>query len=270
MSSNYVEDDGGGLLGDYLSSETLIPCAGAIVGILACKMVYDLSQMISEAQFKSYFGLSSMQKVEWNNRAISTFHALFITIWSVYFVFWSDLYDVNVLTTAVTFRSSPASTFGLAVSSGYFLTDLAMILWFYPSLGGMEYVVHHLLSMSAVTYAMLTREGQLYTFMVLISETTTPSMNLRWYLDSAGLKKSRVYLVNGFVMFLAWLVARIILFIYVFYHIYLHYNEIMQMQKVGICLVLVAPCVIYVLNLIWFGKISRGLKKTLTTKKRRD
>jgi len=41
-------------------------------------------------------------------------------------------------------------------------------------------VIHHLLSIAAVAYAMLTGEGQLYTYMVLISETTTPGINLRW------------------------------------------------------------------------------------------
>jgi hypothetical protein len=43
-------------------------------------------------------------------------------------------------------------------------------------------VIHHLLSIVAVAYSMLTGEGQLYTYMVLISETTTPGINLRWYL----------------------------------------------------------------------------------------
>lgn len=42
-------------------------------------------------------------------------------------------------------------------------------------------VVHHTLSAIAVGYAMFTGEGQLYTFMVLISELTTPEINLRWY-----------------------------------------------------------------------------------------
>lgn len=42
-------------------------------------------------------------------------------------------------------------------------------------------VIHHLLSIVAVAYAMITGEGQLYTYMVLISETTTPGINLRWY-----------------------------------------------------------------------------------------
>jgi hypothetical protein len=41
-------------------------------------------------------------------------------------------------------------------------------------------VIHHILSMISVAYSMLTGEGQLYAYMVLISETTTPGVNLRW------------------------------------------------------------------------------------------
>lgn len=41
-------------------------------------------------------------------------------------------------------------------------------------------IVHHLLSVVAVTYSMLSGEGQIYTFMVLISEITTPFVNMRW------------------------------------------------------------------------------------------
>ncbi|CAJ2675333.1 unnamed protein product [Trifolium pratense] len=52
-------------------------------------------------------------------------------------------------------------------------------------------VIHH-----------LSGEGQLYTYMVLISETTTPGVNLRWYLDVAGMKRSKAYLINGVVIFI--------------------------------------------------------------------
>jgi hypothetical protein len=34
------------------------------------------------------------------------------------------------------------------VSVGYFITDLAMILWAYPSLGGMEYVSEYIRSLT--------------------------------------------------------------------------------------------------------------------------
>uniref|UniRef100_A0A1J3EA97 Uncharacterized protein n=1 Tax=Noccaea caerulescens TaxID=107243 RepID=A0A1J3EA97_NOCCA len=43
--------------------------------------------------------------------------------------------------------------------------------------------------------------------MVLISEMTTPEINLRWYLDISGLKQSKSYLINGVAIFLAWLVS---------------------------------------------------------------
>ncbi|MCL7040688.1 hypothetical protein MKW94_025783 [Papaver nudicaule] len=54
---------------------------------------------------------------------------------------------------------------------------------------------------------MLSGEGQIYTYMVLVSETTTPGINLRWYLDTDGMKRSTSYLVKGVVIFLSWLVS---------------------------------------------------------------
>ncbi|KAJ4981129.1 hypothetical protein NE237_031966 [Protea cynaroides] len=63
------------------------------------------------------------------------------------------------------------------VSVGYFLVDIGMIFWFYPSLGGMECVLRHLVSLVAVAYSMLYGEGQLYTYMVLISEVSCHCWN---------------------------------------------------------------------------------------------
>ncbi|KAK4578031.1 hypothetical protein RGQ29_028243 [Quercus rubra] len=250
------------LLKDYVLADSFIPCTSIIGGIFASKVVYDLTQTISAIYFKSYASLSKMQRVEWNNRAISTLHAIFITTISLYFVFWSDLYS-DQFAGLITLRCSQLSTFALGVSVGYFLADLGMILWFYPALGGFEYVIHHLLSIAAVAYAMLTGEGQLYTYMVLISETTTPGINLRWYLDATGKKRSRAYVINGVVIFFAWLVARIILFMYLFYHFYLHYDQVKQLRTFGLFLVSVVPLVLTVMNLMWFAKIVKGLKKTI-------
>ncbi|XP_031125993.1 TLC domain-containing protein 4-B-like [Ipomoea triloba] len=250
------------LLKNYMLSDSLVVYSSVICGIFACKMVYSLSQMITVACFKGYPNLSKAQQVEWNNRSISTVHAIFITAMALHIAFWSDLFSDH-LSGLITFRSSTLSTCVLGVSVGYFIADLGMMIWFYPTLGGMEYVVHHLLSMIAITYAMLTGEGQLYTFMVLVSEATTPSVNLRWYLDVAGMKKTKAYVINGVVMFSAWMVARILLFIYMFYHVYIHYNQVKEMHRSAVFLVLVVPLVLAILNLMWFGKIVMGLKKTL-------
>ncbi|KAJ9147133.1 hypothetical protein P3X46_029328 [Hevea brasiliensis] len=263
MAIKSYQDQAELLLKEYLLAGSSILYTSVIVGICACKMVYDLTQLSSLVYFKSYSNLTKMQRIEWNNRAISTFHAIFITVISLYLVFCSDLYS-DYRPGLIIFRSSSLSAFALGVSVGYFIVDLGMIIWFYPFLGGMEYVIHHLISMIAVAYAMLIGEGQLYIYMVLISETTTPAINLRWYLDTAGMKRSRAYLINGVVIFLAWLVARILLFIYFFYHVYLHYDQIKQIHNFGKLLVLTVPVVLSVMNLMWFWKIIKGLKKTLT------
>ncbi|KAB8472940.1 hypothetical protein FH972_025305 [Carpinus fangiana] len=232
MAINSYQSQAGSLLKEYVLADPFIPYTSIIGGILACKMVYDLSQVISANYFKGYATLSRIQRIEWNNRALSTIHAIFITIISLNFVFWSDLYSDNQFDGLITLRSSLLSTFVLGVSVGYFLVDLGMIFWCYPALGGFEFVIHHLLSIVAVAYSMLTGEGQLYTYMVLISETTTPGINLRWYLDTIGMKRSKAYLINGVAMFFAWLVARIILFVYLFYHVYLHYDQLWVLSSI--------------------------------------
>ncbi|XVF27216.1 hypothetical protein REPUB_Repub14bG0088000 [Reevesia pubescens] len=213
------------LVKNYLLADSIIPYTSILGGILACKVACDLTQLISSFYIKTYPGLTKIQRVEWNNRGISTIHAIFVSALSLYFVFWSDLFSDQQLAGLIVFRSSSLSTFGLGVSVGYFLSDLAMILWLYPSLGGIEYVIHHSLSGIAVAYSMFTGEAQLYTYMVLISEVTTPEINMRWYLDTAGMKRSSAYLINGVVIFFAWLIARVLLFGYMFYHVYLHYMQ---------------------------------------------
>ncbi|XP_073295977.1 uncharacterized protein [Primulina huaijiensis] len=256
------------LLQNYAFTDSRVAYSSVVIGILACKMVYGLSRMIGAIYFKSYSGLPKSQQIEWNNRAMSTLHALFITTVSLYFVFWSDLYSNDEVLGPITLRRSTLSSFALGVSAGYFFSDLGMIIWFYPSLGGMEYVIHHLLSVVGVSYAMLTGEAQVYTYMVLTSEATTPWINLRWYLDEAGMKNSRLYLTNGIIIFLSWLVARILLFVYLFYHTYVHYGQVKQMHASGVVLVIVVPFIISVMNFVWFGKIFKGLKKTLAKRKK--
>ncbi|KAJ4702574.1 transmembrane protein 56-B-like [Melia azedarach] len=251
------------LVKNYLIAEPFIPYTSILAGLLACKVVYDLTQLISTFYFKAYNGLTKIQRLEWNNRGMSTIHAIFITAMSLYFVFWSDLFSDQWPTGLLTFRSNWISNFGLGVSVGYFLADLGMIFWLYPSLGGIEYVIHHSLSGIAVAYSMFSGEGQLYTFMVLISEVTTPEINMRWYLDMAGMKRSTAYLVNGVIIFFAWLIARILLLIYMFYHVYLHYDQVIQMHAIGYTLVFAVPSALAIMNLMWFGRILKGLKKTL-------
>ncbi|KAH6816314.1 hypothetical protein C2S51_021134, partial [Perilla frutescens var. frutescens] len=84
-------------------------------------------------------------------------------------------------------RTSNLSDTTLGVSIGYFLLDLTMIFYYYPALGGLD------------------SQAQIYILMILFTESTTPFVNLRWYLDVAGLKNSKLYVYNGVALLLGWL-----------------------------------------------------------------
>ncbi|KAI3940169.1 hypothetical protein MKW92_019666, partial [Papaver armeniacum] len=56
-----------GLVRTYLLADPVISYTAVFSGILACKMGYDITQVISSAYSKTYATLTKIQKIEWNN-----------------------------------------------------------------------------------------------------------------------------------------------------------------------------------------------------------
>jgi hypothetical protein len=102
------------LMRDYLLADPLVPYTSVLVGIALCKMAYDLTRVLSSFYFKGYSSLTKIQRVEWNNRGMSSAHAIFITAISLYLVMSTDLFS-DRLKGPITFRNSIISTFALGV-----------------------------------------------------------------------------------------------------------------------------------------------------------
>lgn len=239
-------------------------------GIIICTIVYKLTGFISLQFFKGYGKLSSAQRVEWNNRGFSTFHALLVASASLYFLLLSDEFDENSHGDSIVFSTSTLSDILFGISIGYFLSDLAMILWHFPALGGLEYLLHHGLSMYSIFLSLISGQARVYILMVLFTEMTTPFINLRWYLDVAGQKNSKLYTYNGIALFLGWLVARVILFIFFFVHMFIHFDQVKKMFPLCFYSLLVVPPVLTMMNLFWFWKIAKGMIKTLSKARHRQ
>lgn len=235
-----------------------------------CKFVYETTRFISSRCFKSYSQLNKSQKIEWNNRGFSTVHAIITSIISFYLVMISDLFKEGSHPELIIDRKSIASDATFGISLGYFIYDLAMILQLFPSLGGMEYIIHHGLSLYSFSLALLSGQAHLYILMVLFTEITTPFVNMRWYLDHAGLKNSKLYLLNGIALTVGWLLARIVLFFYLFSHMYAHFDQVRTMFDLGFYSLLAVPSTLAGMNVFWFWKILRGLVKTLSKKRHVD
>ncbi|EOA21367.1 hypothetical protein CARUB_v10001728mg [Capsella rubella] len=225
-----------------VSSRQLLLLASICCGALMCKIVYDLTRFISPLLFGVYGKLDSKVRMEWNNRGFSTFHAVLTSVASIYLLVISDQFDENVHGDAV-------------INSTTRLSESVMG------------VFHHFLSMFAIILSVTSGQSQFYIFIVLLSEATTPFVNLRWYLDTSGQKGSKAYTLNGIALFLGWLVARILLFIYFFVHMYLHFHQVKQVFPLGFYSLLTIPPALAVMNLIWFWKITKGMIKTLSKAK---
>nr|GEZ78520.1 transmembrane protein 56-B-like [Tanacetum cinerariifolium]GEZ86304.1 transmembrane protein 56-B-like [Tanacetum cinerariifolium] len=129
------------MVNDYASLSTekrwLISAFG---GMIMCKLSYEFTGIVTPFIFNGFTKLNKEQKLEWKNRGFSTFHALFVAIASVYFILFSDIFDEDAHEELIIKRRSTLSETILGMSSGYFLSDMAMIVWTYPTLGGFEYV----------------------------------------------------------------------------------------------------------------------------------
>jgi hypothetical protein len=246
------------------SSKELQWLLSVFSGIVMCKIVYELTGIVSLSFYKGYTKLNNAEKVEWNNRGFSTVHAVIVSVAAVYLLLISDLFDETSNEELIIDRRSKFSDFILGFSLGYFITDLSMILWYLPALGGKEYVLHHGLSMISILQSLVSGQGLIYILMVLFTESTTPFVNLRWYLDLAGRKNSKLYVFNGVALFFGWLIARILLFVYFFYHMFTHYDQVKEVYTVGFYSLVTIPPIISAMNLFWFWKIAKGMIKTLS------
>jgi hypothetical protein len=173
------------LLGDWSAIGEPLYCVGSLLlGILFCKLVYDISRSISPAVFSGYGKLSKAEQLEWDNRAFSTAHAVVSSCIAYYLLYISDIFRDDAPYGPVVFRSTILSQFGLAFSCGYFIADMGMIIFNYPHLGGLEFIAHHMVSMLSLVLAVHSGHAHLYLYTVLLSECTTPFINLRWYIFS--------------------------------------------------------------------------------------
>lgn len=124
-------------------------------------------------------------------------------------------------------------------------------------------LIHHVGSLLSIGTAIYSRSGHMHAVWILVTELTTPFINFRWWLEKGGMKSSPLYLLNGVMIFLMWIVARVLLFPPFFYVVWLQREDIKLMSYWSSFLLFTFPALLTVLNLYWFGKITKGVLKLL-------
>lgn len=105
-------------------------------------VMYHVFTLVSPFIFgKFYAKFNELQKVEWNNRLVSSVHALALGTFGVYFFFNDEKYykDLDVM------HGSWEGVYLYVFSNGYFMVDSYFVYKYFPKLGGWSMVFHHVM-----------------------------------------------------------------------------------------------------------------------------
>uniref|UniRef100_M4AEF9 TLC domain containing 4 n=1 Tax=Xiphophorus maculatus TaxID=8083 RepID=M4AEF9_XIPMA len=206
-------------------------------------LFHRVSPWMSMRISRGFLGLTDKQKVEWNSRTVSTFHALLVGIFC--------LYGRSHVSNSVLAR---------------FLFNLLLIFYYWKAIGDKFFVVHHLAALYAYYYVL--GEGMLPYFanFRLLAEFSTPCVNQRWFFEVLGYpKSSRPNMANGVAMAVVFFMVRIAVMPVYYSRMYAVYGtEAFYLVPWGgrVAWICSSIC-LDIMNIMWMHKIARGCYKVL-------
>jgi len=253
---------------DVLGAKSRYDIVLAYMGLMvvvtaACGLA---SRLLSGLCVRSYRSLSAIDKWDWDTRIGSSIHAALSTALALYVIGGSGVVPGlgGPLKGPACLFTSPLTWAAIGLSLGYFIADTFALAYYYPLLPHTNVLLmHHLVCLACLAVSLFTRHGHIYIETMVITEVTTPLINIRWFLDKAGMKRSLAYRVNGLSIVAFWFLGRICIFIPYAAHILGHFEESLLMAPPALLLGLVCPGLLATLNVMWFKQILRGAVKML-------
>ena len=205
------------------------------------------------------------QQAYWYCSIVSSVHAIMITISSFLCGYQGGFFTNDDL-----FQASTCSTTCLSMFCGYIVSDFVWLYFYrhdWP--GSSAMILHHIIAF--LSYADLNAQhiGHNLVLMCLLLEVTTPFVNCRWFLSQLGQKDSSLYIVNGLIMTVSWLLMRVMLGAYIGLSIWRMRNQMEDLPWFSKWISLIGIYIIgYSLQCFWFLKIAQGAMKVLVSPKR--
>ncbi|XP_056353537.1 TLC domain-containing protein 4 isoform X2 [Oenanthe melanoleuca] len=137
-------------------------------------LFHFLSSWASTRITPGFKNLSQKRKIEWNSRTVSTFHALVVGGFCLYILLYDDAVNADPL-----WGDPSIVKLNIAITTGYLISDLLLIIFYWKAIGDKFFVIHHLAALYA--YYFVLSEGLLAYFgnFRLLAEFSTPFVNQR-------------------------------------------------------------------------------------------
>ncbi|XP_014349809.1 TLC domain-containing protein 4-B isoform X2 [Latimeria chalumnae] len=215
-----------------------------------------LSSWCSERLAPGFNTLNKKQKIEWNSRTVSTLHALVVGAFCLYILWFDDAVNADPV-----WGDATLVKINVAITTGYLISDLLLIIYYWNAIGDKFFVAHHLAALYAYYY-------------VLVSSVLDNSRTSRqerkcdhgWFFDVLGYpKSSKPNIVNGVTMTIMFFLVRIAV-------IPVYYGRMIstfgteafhRLGRAAQCAWIISSISLDIMNIMWMHKIARGCYKVL-------
>ncbi|NWX20967.1 TM56B protein, partial [Aegotheles bennettii] len=224
-------------------------------------LFHILSSWVSTRISPGFNNLSQKRKIEWNSRTVSTFHALVVGGFCLYILLYDDAVNADHL-----WGDPSIVKLNVAITTGYLISDLLLIIYYWKAIGDKFFVIHHLTALYAFYFVL--SKGLLAYFgnFRLLAEFSTPFVNQRWFFEVLGYPKSSVVnIINGVLMTVVFFVVRIAVMPIYYSHVISSFG-MEGFQRLGFAAQstwIISSVILDVMNVIWMVKIAKGCYKVI-------
>jgi len=243
---------------DYLSRtvSAFIPCvvtsiAWTLLTWVIMPQVWRLTPLK-----KVYEKQSAEAKIDLNARVTAATHAAIVFCMSAYAILfvdefeWWDVYTYCAI-----------AEYGLTLSGGYFLSDMIVCVklkHYYPE--AIHYMVHHVVSICGIVLSLRDQGAMWFVCCRLLTELSTPFVNLKFMLLLVDQAKSALYTLNEHIAFWCFIISRPLLSPFFWYRTFYHWNSsaFWSMDPLLLTFWLVSATGLDILNSLWLKTIVKG------------
>ncbi|RDD43691.1 Transmembrane protein 56 [Trichoplax sp. H2] len=240
---------------DYKNSYAPVSCVSFFI-------LFFLSRYISSICWSYYSRLTFYQQVEWDTRIYSNIHAVIVIICCGTIALGDQVPLYHP-------RGNPSILeASIQISYGYFIADLAIILWYYNAFHDIGMIIHHVIGVLGCQVQLAGGIAPYISALRMLSEASTPFVNQRWFLDACKYERgTSIYVINGLLMTASFFLSRLCL-APIQYHVMYHYWQtgvLNAMTSLEVFALIILPAIADVLNCYWFYKMLRGAFKIVTS-----
>ncbi|KAF6777869.1 hypothetical protein AHF37_02783 [Paragonimus kellicotti] len=169
-------------------------------GFYVCYVLTEVfTPYLSALWWPGYRRLRRNVLLDWNARMTSTVHAILICMASS----WCLAYHTDLWTNKL-FGTDYLSQACLCLSSGYMIYDMVTMTFYTKGFPLFTYLIHHVTAVFGSWMILVNQLGMFYIHYKLLTELSTPLLNLRWFIRQLGYPakhpaSSITTLVAGFI-----------------------------------------------------------------------